>query len=594
MAIENGMKPAATQVAATSGTPAVDVAAASHPAATVAALLKQAADHHRAGDLGRAEAGYNAILAAEPHNADALHLLGVVRRARGEPERAIELMRQAIDLGVDTADAWSNLANAYRDAGRFQAEVEALDTAIARGRDPASATARLVTALVKAAEAAVAARRGAEARALLERAAKLRPNRAEILDQLLPVVADTDRVEALEIAERAWRLSPDPIRWRNLWELSQWAGSDLGVARTHVAAHPNRPLIAIAEANALRREGQGRAAEAVYRKVMAAVPDQVFAAGRLAILLLSQGRTEEADRLLRSTDDAMPGRMDAMHFSRAFHLGLRDRPLPPAPTFVRRPGRVGDTVIFAGCDGVYFDRYASALLHSATVMSGLKPSFHLHVVDPPADIEARIADWDERLGRPGIGLTVEHTDLAGAEHETRITTYACARFRILPALMARYGRPILMLDTDLIVLRDLQGFVAELAEGDFAAVSVDHARFEPWNWYWADVLHFAATPAAMNLAERVARYCDHFLALGRPRWFLDQIAITAALHVPLDGEPRPRVVRIPSDVHRLSIEYVDGRDKEPPETVLFWSAHASTVKASYTVETERYASWLLT
>jgi tetratricopeptide (TPR) repeat protein len=559
----------------------------------VQARLARAADLHRAGDIAGAEAGYVAVLADAPDNADALHLLGVVRRVQGKPDEAVQLMRRAIDLGAETDGVWANYANALRDAGDHEAEVAALDRALALGADPASLTSRLVAALVKAAETLGAAKRKTEALTLLQRAAKIRPKSADILDRMLPLLADADRLAGLEVADRSWRLAPDPTRQRNLWELCQWAGAEVAPTRAFLAAHPGRPLLGIAEANALRRDGQGAAAEAVYRRVIAAEPNQPFAAGRLAILLLSQGRTEEADRLFRTTDAFGPGRTEAMHFARAFHEDLARRPLPGLPEIVRAPSRVGDTVIFAGCDGSYFDRYASALIHSATVMSGIAPSFHLHVVDPPADIEDRIARWDDMLGNPGIALSVERVGADRFERETRITTYACARFRVLPALMAHYRRPILMLDTDLIVLRDIGDFVRGAREGDIAAVSVDHARFEPWNWYWADVMHFAATPAARTVAARVARYCDHFLEAGLARWFLDQIAITAALHVPLEDEPRVRVIRVPSDVHRLNIEIVDGRDNVPPETVLFWSAHASTVSSAYTLGVPRYADWLL-
>jgi glycosyltransferase involved in cell wall biosynthesis len=51
---------------------------------------------HRGSDLAAAAAGYQAVLRAEPDHPDALHLLGLVADAQGEPARALELIGQAI------------------------------------------------------------------------------------------------------------------------------------------------------------------------------------------------------------------------------------------------------------------------------------------------------------------------------------------------------------------------------------------------------------------------------------------------------------------------------------------------------------------
>ncbi len=44
---------------------------------TTAESLQKAFELHRAGDLDAAERIYRQVLAAEPHNAHAVHLLGV-------------------------------------------------------------------------------------------------------------------------------------------------------------------------------------------------------------------------------------------------------------------------------------------------------------------------------------------------------------------------------------------------------------------------------------------------------------------------------------------------------------------------------------
>ena len=57
----------------------------------VARLLRQAVARHQAGDLAGAAAGYQAVLAEAPNQADALHLLGVVKDEQGDHAAAVEV-----------------------------------------------------------------------------------------------------------------------------------------------------------------------------------------------------------------------------------------------------------------------------------------------------------------------------------------------------------------------------------------------------------------------------------------------------------------------------------------------------------------------
>lgn len=86
---------------------------------TVQDALALAVEHHRNGRLDEAETLYRRILQAAPDVPDALHLLGLVERARGRPEAAIDLIRQAIGHAPDLLAAHHNLANIYRDLGRL-------------------------------------------------------------------------------------------------------------------------------------------------------------------------------------------------------------------------------------------------------------------------------------------------------------------------------------------------------------------------------------------------------------------------------------------------------------------------------------------
>ena len=225
--------------------------------------------------------------------------------------------------------------------------------------------------------------------------------------------------------------------------------------------------------------------------------------------------------------------------------GLRERPLPRLERAVIPAASGAPLVVFAACDGRYFERFASALLHSTVRNAGLHCCFHLHVVNPPDDVASRVAAFDAQLGSPGIALSVEHPDTTGWDAETCRTYFACARFRLLPHVMAAYRRPVLMLDTDLIVLRDLSALIEAASEGDLALVASEFHRREPWNWFWADVVFANSTPASRGYFTLVASYIDTLLEQGKARWFLDQIALAACLLNGFQGRPAPRAVFLP-------------------------------------------------
>ena len=73
-------------------------------------LLERALAHQTAQRLPEAEALYRTVLAREPRQFDALHMLGVVRHQTGDHDGAIDLFRRAIDINPAYAPAHSNLA----------------------------------------------------------------------------------------------------------------------------------------------------------------------------------------------------------------------------------------------------------------------------------------------------------------------------------------------------------------------------------------------------------------------------------------------------------------------------------------------------
>src|SRR5437867_57691 len=77
---------------------------------SVALLLQIGLDHHQAGRLSNAEDLYGEVLAVEPNNFDALHLMGLAEHALGRSEQAAELVSRAVAVNPSNGMALANLA----------------------------------------------------------------------------------------------------------------------------------------------------------------------------------------------------------------------------------------------------------------------------------------------------------------------------------------------------------------------------------------------------------------------------------------------------------------------------------------------------
>ncbi len=77
-------------------------------------LLQTAFEHHRGGDLSRAEAACRETLRVDPRHADALHLLGVIAFQKQEHVTAVDRIGQAIDADPGRPELYNSLGNVYR------------------------------------------------------------------------------------------------------------------------------------------------------------------------------------------------------------------------------------------------------------------------------------------------------------------------------------------------------------------------------------------------------------------------------------------------------------------------------------------------
>src|SRR5690349_14403638 len=93
--------------------------------------LSEAQQHHQAGRFVDAEKIYRRILAQDPNNIEALHLLGVLAMQTGHANAAVDLIQTALRRRNNWPEALNNLGLAYTKQGNPAAAVDAFHRALA-------------------------------------------------------------------------------------------------------------------------------------------------------------------------------------------------------------------------------------------------------------------------------------------------------------------------------------------------------------------------------------------------------------------------------------------------------------------------------
>jgi predicted TPR repeat methyltransferase len=104
-------QPAAT--VATSEAAISPAAAETAPPLSRRERLGQAMHTHQSGNLEEAERSYRSLLAEFPDDADALHLLGVVRFQNDAGEEGLDFVKRSLERDPVNAHAWNNLGNMH-------------------------------------------------------------------------------------------------------------------------------------------------------------------------------------------------------------------------------------------------------------------------------------------------------------------------------------------------------------------------------------------------------------------------------------------------------------------------------------------------
>jgi tetratricopeptide (TPR) repeat protein len=321
--------------------------------AKVSQAIQRAAQLHRQGELGRAEALYTAILAAQPDHFDALNMLGVLRFQQGRDVEALDYMRAALKvrptavavmsgigliharlnqpaealasydkvlaLKPDDADALNHRGNALKTLDRLDEALASYDRAIGIRPGYAAAFNNRGVVLQKL-------KRPGEALASYDRALALKPDDADAVNNRGIMLKELGRFdEALAHYDQALALEPDFAeafvnRGNALKELKRFDAA-LGSYDQALALKPDNPEGFNNRGNLLQDLGQLDAAVASYDRALAVRPNYADARLGKSLCLLLQGDFERGWRDYEArweTEAMQPGRRD---FAQRLWLG---------------------------------------------------------------------------------------------------------------------------------------------------------------------------------------------------------------------------------------------------------------------------------
>ncbi len=258
--------------------------------------LARAFEYHQKGLAAEAAAAYQAVLAVDPNNANAFHLLGALANQLGQPERAIQLFRQAIAIDPQVTIFHFNLGTVLVSLRDFAGAADAYKLAVGLSPEP-----DLMFHWARAAQQAGQLNVAASA---YQRLLQLQPDRPEAYRELGIVQHRQAQLDdAIMNLRMAVMLTPDDAMAHN--ELGQVyvergdVDAALVSTKQAVACNPDFAEAHFNLGQLLLSCGDVAAAEASFRQAIVLQPGAASAHNGVGLVLLQQRRFVEAEDSFR-------------------------------------------------------------------------------------------------------------------------------------------------------------------------------------------------------------------------------------------------------------------------------------------------------
>ncbi|HSZ56933.1 MAG TPA: tetratricopeptide repeat protein, partial [Tepidisphaeraceae bacterium] len=274
-----------------------------------ATLFQLATELQRAGRLQEASSTCQQLLATEPSDAEALHLMAILSAQLGLIAQSEQFFRKAIDANPNVAAYPANLASLLAQPGRVAEAIELYRRALLLAPTIADLHNNLGNAL-KVAD------RLDEAMDAYRQALRYRPDFAEARNNLGVVLRQRRRLaEAIAEFRHAVRLQPDRAEMQiNLAQALKEDGAleQAGAAaRQAVALRPDLPAAHLAHAEVLLEQGDVESAIETYQRVRQLDPANAVGLIGIGSALKSKGDIGGAIKAFATSVTAHPDSIDA-------------------------------------------------------------------------------------------------------------------------------------------------------------------------------------------------------------------------------------------------------------------------------------------
>jgi tetratricopeptide (TPR) repeat protein len=299
---------------------------------TIHQAIRLAVAHHSAGRLAEAEEVYRRVLSAEPGNADAMEMLGVVASQRGRHAEALGLIDRALTLKPQAADYHANRGIVLMALGRTQEAIAAFWRALELQRDFPSAVDQL-------AKAQMGMNRPEEAVEVYRKYLAIRPDDAAATLNLGIALRESGRLdEAIDAYRRCLAIEP-----------------------AYAEAHLNLGA-------SLSAAGRVDDAIAEYRRAIELRPDLPEAHHNLSLLLLMKGEFTDGWKEFEWRWQCRDFPSRRRDFSQPMWRG---EPLQGKTILVHAEQGMGDTIQFTRYFPAVRDRGAKIVLECQGPLVGL-------------------------------------------------------------------------------------------------------------------------------------------------------------------------------------------------------------------------------
>jgi hypothetical protein len=184
------------------------------------------------------------------------------------------------------------------------------------------------------------------------------------------------------------------------------------------------------------------------------------------------------------------------------------------------PNAEGQPVLLACCDELYFQRFAHQLAASACETNASLHT-HVHIYEPSSECLEDAATLRHRLGNR---LTISY-ELPGRSPYKQASAFffASGRFAVAHRILDLNRVPVMVIDVDGIVRRDLSSEIFDLSEWDVGLILRPYQK-RIWRRVLACAVLLNPTPAGRLFSARLAAAVEQALR-RRPRFHSDQLLL---------------------------------------------------------------------